>query len=623
LNDDRRVDTLRKGARGVYLWAGQATVDLTRVKFPDMQIDEVAHHHALTPEAADQLASVGFDLAFLSMNWGFPPEREARHWREYRRAVRAYRERGLRVLGYVQTSNCVAVGSYRNRDWYAVTPRGDRIAYFRDRLMTCWNHPDWIAEVEAHAVRAVEAGAAGVFFDNIWMGSPAWSLGGTVAGFAGCYCIRCRDAFRKATGFGIPIRLSDDPVVRTAYVRWRAEVTARRLRYWAEAAREASPGALAVANVNDVMLRDIRSLLGIDVRLLQDTLNYLLVENIAMPRFEEERHRLVANALPLRALLALAPRTQVAGLTYETGIGLDGQPSPDRAFRAVAECAAVGASPVVKGTEYLDRNHRFTVMTCDEFAPLRRSLQPLLNWIEANERMFAGSTSDAEVGILLDEALDDEDWEVAAPLGLAIGLLLIRRAIPFRFVLASQASETQGLTRLLVPEGTTMPEVGPGIQAVVVRRRELGLRPTPGLVRSARALKWMDVPLRVLMAAYFRHARVRRLLDGIGATEKFLESAHFALPPRSARMVERLENLRPPVFDASTAVLVERRRTRDGDLVVHLVNYSDSGCSVEVDPGTLGAPVLLTPDSHSRLVRDEDGMRVELDRYAVLRWESA
>ncbi|MCL7972069.1 MAG: putative glycoside hydrolase family 15 protein [marine benthic group bacterium] len=608
--------------RGVYLWAGRATIDLNQVKFPDMQVDEKAHLNALTPAAAAELASVGFDLAFLSMNWGFPPEREVHHWREYQQAVAAYHAEGIRVLGYVQSSNCLAAGSYRNRDWYAVTPRGERIAYFRDRLMTCWNHPEWIREVESHAVRAVEAGADGVFFDNIWMGSPAWSLGGTVAGFAGCACVRCRDLFRAETGLAVPTRLSDDPAVRAGYVRWRSELAAARLRDWADAARAARPGAITAANVNDAMLRDIRSLLGIDLERLQGALDILLVENIAMPRFEEERRRLVANALPLKALQARAPRIEVAGLTYETGIGLDGQPAPSRAYRAVAESVATGASPVVKGTEYLDSRYRFTVMTCPEFRPLRKALTPLLQWIDDHRDLFAGSTSDAEVGILLDRDLDAVDWEVSAPLGLAIGLLLIRRGIPFRYVDSEHLKSASGLTRLLVPEGASVPDVGPGVRVVVVGRTELGIRARTSLVRSASALRWADLPIRRLVAAYFRHARVRRLLDGIGLTAKFLESSHFSLPPLSARMNERLRDLRPPAVDTSTAVLVERRRAVDGSLLVHLVNYTDSLTPVDVDPGPLGTPELLSPDRYSRMAAPgpEAPVRVNLDRYAVLRW---
>ena len=171
--------------RAVYLWAGSATVDLHHAKFPDRPVDAAAHRHAHTPEAAALLADAGFNWAFLSLNWGFPPERERAHRAEFEEAVRAYHGNGLRVIGYVQASNCLATGSYADRDWYAVTPAGRRVSYFRNRLMTCWNHSDWIREVGDRADLAIRLGADGVFFDNAWMGATPWVLGSSVGGFAG------------------------------------------------------------------------------------------------------------------------------------------------------------------------------------------------------------------------------------------------------------------------------------------------------------------------------------------------------------------------------------------------------------------------------------------------------
>ncbi len=158
--------------RGVYLWAGDATIDLQRAKFPDSPVDEAAHHFAHTTEAARELARCGLNLAFLSMNWGFPPEREANHWAQFRDAALRYHDEGFRVIGYVQASNCLATGSYASRDWYALTPEGRTIPYFRRRLMTCWNHPAWIGEVGARALDVLDAGGDGVFFDNLW----GWAL---------------------------------------------------------------------------------------------------------------------------------------------------------------------------------------------------------------------------------------------------------------------------------------------------------------------------------------------------------------------------------------------------------------------------------------------------------------
>jgi Hypothetical glycosyl hydrolase family 15 len=174
--------------RGVYLWAGDATVRLQRAKFPDADVDVDAHRHAHSSEAARELAATGINYAFLTMNWGFPPEEETEYWDQFNDAVGRYHGEGFRVIGYVQASNCLAEGSHAGRDWYARTPAGRTIPYYRNRLMTCWNHPDWIEQVAARARQVVAAGADGVFFDNLWMGATPWILDGRVGGFAGCAC---------------------------------------------------------------------------------------------------------------------------------------------------------------------------------------------------------------------------------------------------------------------------------------------------------------------------------------------------------------------------------------------------------------------------------------------------
>jgi uncharacterized membrane protein YbhN (UPF0104 family) len=54
--------------------------------------------------SAQELADQGVNLAFLSMNWGFPPEQERSHWRAFAEARRVYNQCGISVIGYVQAS---------------------------------------------------------------------------------------------------------------------------------------------------------------------------------------------------------------------------------------------------------------------------------------------------------------------------------------------------------------------------------------------------------------------------------------------------------------------------------------------------------------------------------------
>lgn len=396
--------------RGVYLWAGDATIALQREKFPDFAIDAAAHHQAHTAAAAYALASTGINVAFLSMNWGFPPEIEESFWSQFEQAARAYRENGLRVIAYVQASNCIANGTYARRGWYARTPAGRTIPYFRNRLMTCWNHPEWIEEVGNHARRGLDAGADGIFFDNLWMGATPWLLGHEPGGFAGCFCDRCRSAFHASSGFDIPRRLVPGAPIARMLLDWRAAIVQHRLADWSRMVQETRPDAWVLANNCDVMLRPTADLFGLEPAALAPAQTALLVENVAMPRLDAAANMLVCNALPLRALRAVAPARPIFCVTYERGIGLDRTPPTSAFVRAVAEAAALGACPVLKGSEYLDAQGRFTVLTAAALAETRDAVAPLLQWLTDNAVLFEETWPDPDILLLYDEEAFRHDF---------------------------------------------------------------------------------------------------------------------------------------------------------------------------------------------------------------------
>jgi len=621
------------GVRCVYLWAGRATVDLLRVKFPDLAVDEPAHRRALGADSAAELAGAGFNRVFLSFNWGFPPEVERDHWREAARAFRAYREAGFEVAGYVQTSNCVAEGSYAVRDWYARTPRGRRIPYYRDRLMTCWNHDGWIAEVERRALRVARAGAGIVFFDNLWMGAHPWLVGGRPGGFAGCACARCRRAFREATGHLIPRRLREDAVTE-AYLEWRAGVVRRRLAGWSAAVRSHHPGVRVSANLNDVELRDTRALFGIVPGELARVQDEILVENVAMPEHRPTEGELVGNALPLKALRAEAPDVPLLGLPYQTAIGVERRPDPGKARRAVAETVALGASPVVKGTEYLDSKGRFTVLTCREFEPTREAVGAILRWVAAREELFRDLVPAPEVGIFHDLDGMRRRWGRTAPPTFAVACALLREGVSFRFVpgreLAGGAAATSLPPTLLVPPGIAPPlwsgssrRSGSSPRIVKLEAEDLDVPGRPGRLSRARLPRAVLGALSGLLAdAYFSTALVRRTVDRTGLTRSFLRSRFFRVPERSARLRELLPPAPAPRFESTDAFLVERWRRPEGGRLVHLVNYEDVPIAVwrwwdEPEP-----PRLHSPDAGTRITASADRLFLDLECFAVLEWRA-
>jgi hypothetical protein len=596
--------------RSVYLWAGRATVDLLRVKLPDLAVDAPAHEAAHSPEAARELAACGLNTAFLSMNWGFPPELEEPHWQDFARAARIYREAGMRVLGYVQASNCVVAGSYAARDWYARTPRGKFVPYYHGRRMTCWNHPGWIEEVRAHALRVLELGGDGVFFDNLWMGATAWVMGGAVGGFAGCACERCAAAYRQASGAELPRRLGPGS---NGYLRWRASVVAQRFAGWAAAIRERDPLALVVANNCDVILRDSTGVLGIDPIAVGRVQDKLLLENVAMARYDERGRRLVANALPVKILSALAPGRPVLALSYERGIGIDRPPDARRLRRSLAEALAVGASPVLKGTEYRDTLGRMTVITSPDFARVLEEAAGLLRWVGEHAALYRDSEPAPLAGVYCDAEGLRERWAQTAPATFAVAIALVRAGIPFAFL----TSLREAAGPVLLPPGVAPPDAGARAVLIPVPPSELDV---PGAGSRLSAHPWAralaDRPLRTLSSAYFGRPTIRRFVDDVGLTSRFLESPLFALPRRWPAAVRLLAGHTEPAIESPAPVLVERWRGPAGTLRWHLVSYADEPITL-----TLRAPfhAVHSPDPLTDAAPNADGTtRVRLDTYAIV-----
>jgi hypothetical protein len=617
---DARAGTVSAAAlRGVYVWAGDATVELQREKFPDVAIDVCAHREAHTATAARSLARCGVNFAFLSMNWGFPPEIEAPFWLQFEEAAALYQAEGMRAIAYVQASNCVAKGSYAARGWYARTPTGRTIPYFRNRLMTCWNDAEWTAEVADHARRAIRAGADGVFFDNLWMGATPWLLGHEPGGFAGCWCDRCQTAFRAACGFDMPRRITPGQPVTRMLLDWRAAIVQRRLAEWSRVIRSIQPDAWVLANNCDVMLRPTADLFGLEPGTLAASQTALLVENIAMPKLDASANTLVGNALTLRALRAIAPQRPLLSVTYERGIGLDRSPPATAIVRAVAETAALGACPILKGSEYLDAEGRFTVLTSAALAETRRAVAPLLCWLERNSSLYEGAWPDPDVLVLYDADAFRNDFTRAATATFGVAVALVAEGIPFDFVTRA-AIDSEGEDRpVLIPPGVRTPF--PVQRPIDVELEDLHPIRLPGrFTRNRLAHRAVDPFLSSFSRGYFGNARIRRFVDSTGLTARFLRSPFFRLPADPARISKRLPEIRP-VPRASSPVLLERRARPDGAFLFHLVNYVDTPAQVRL-PVLPQPPMLHSPDANTGFDRDNPHM-VWLECYAVLEYPPA
>jgi hypothetical protein len=216
-------------------------------------------------------------------------------------------------------------GSFVEKDWYALSSKGKKIYYYSGRYMTDWTHPEWIQHLKDLARGALERGADGIFFDNMWYGEEPNGLMGAWLGGAGCYCERCRSLYREETGREIPEKIFPDREEVADYLRWRANRVTAVMQELADFIHTLDPNVPISANDYDVTMRNSYLTYGIDVEALSKVHDIIMVENFALPRWDEApKPRLANNALTIRNTRAFVrDRAHLSVLSYDVGIGFD------------------------------------------------------------------------------------------------------------------------------------------------------------------------------------------------------------------------------------------------------------------------------------------------------------
>jgi hypothetical protein len=608
--------------RPIYLWGGPGTIRMNRLKFMDVPVDESIHLTAHTPEGADRIVNgLRCNWVHLMYDWGFPPEVEAEDWQDFARAASAYHAAGTEVFAYIQTSNCVYAGTFRDEDWYARDPRGSRITYFTysGRYMACLAHPAWKQHLQDLVRGAIERGADGIFFDNLFQGDQPLSLLGTWLGAAGCHCPRCQEQYLAATGEPIPAHFRPEDPGCTRYLRWRAGQVTHLLAELAAYARHLQPGTPISANDFDPILRNSYLVYGIDLQALAQVQDITMIENFGLPRWEARpRPRLANNALTLRTARALVgSEAHLSILSYDVGIGFDPVYPPRRYRQGIAEAAACGASMTTKGTEYHDGT-RMTLLTADEYAPIHATLRHYHTWLEAQAGRFAADRQNAApVGLLFPGETLWLDWHRLAPLYFGAGQALTANGIPWRVVRSGDPWD--GLQVLLAFADPGL-RIAPGIPVVRVSELDGWQPPRPSAaVRSGPLRAIVTAGARAALRAYSDVKLARWAMDAAGLQKLVTQTPLYHIPPPGA-CAALLAALPPhlyPRLNAPQPSLVEVWHDREG-IQVHLVNYATNPQTVEVD---LGSPVtgrILSPDAEYTDPVEGTCLQVPLDVYTIL-----
>jgi hypothetical protein len=604
----------------MYLWAGPGTIRMNRLKFMQAPVDEQVHIEGHTAAGARRvIEEAGCNWAYLTYNWGFPPEQEVEDWDSFTHAAAIYQAAGAKVFAYIQTSNCVYEGSFKHQEWYALDQKGRRIHYYTGRYMTCWQHPAWISHLKKMISGAIQRGANGIFFDNPWYAAQPVPMLGAWHGSAGCYCLRCQERYLQETGQPIPTRIKPGNPMTDTYIRWRANQVTLTLAHLSNYAKEQSPDILISANNFDAVMRPSHLIYGIDLKSMASIQDVVMIEDYGLPRYQSTpQQRLTNNALTIRTARALASNTPISVDPYDQGIGFDTVFPTRRFHQGIAEAAACGASMVVKGTEFVHEG-AFTLLTAPQFYETRREIGRYHEWIDEHIHFLEERQNIAPVAILYPGDRLWQSWETIAPLFFSAGQTLLAAGIPWKVVTDSNSLE--GVQVLLDPRDHDI-EVASisssGVPVVALARipgwepHKVGF-PTKLFSNAAGAV--IDAGYR----AYFSSPFARKLMDRAGVMRLFTGSPLFNLPSRSlqAALLAALPAGLFPRVHAKYPVLIETWE-RSGIEEFHLVNYASQSQHVHIDFGVPRALQMLSPDHGTKLLEAASSLELDIDVYTIL-----
>jgi hypothetical protein len=585
--------------RPIYLWGGPGTIRMNKIKFMDYPVDEAVHRAVHSEPVAHQVRDqIHANWVHLMYDWGFPPEAEQEDWEDFRKAAAVYHAAGTPIFAYIQTSNCVFEGSFTEKDWYVQDPKGRKVYYYSGRYMVDWTHPDWIQHLKDLIRGSMARGADGIFFDNLWYGQQPSSLMGGWLGGAGCYCARCQALYRQESGQPIPEKILPERPEVAHYLRWRAEQVTTTLQELADMIHTLKPDAPISANDYDVTMRNSLLIYGIDVEALARIQDVIMVENFALPRWDQEPHpRLANNALTIRNTREFVRgQAHLSVLSYDVGIGFDPVYPPRRHQQGIAEAAACGASMTIKGTEYND-GEKMTLLTDPAYAVQQEAIGNLNRWLEDHQELYQNRTNAAPVALLHPEEDLWRHWHALAPVYHGAGQVLTWAGIPWRVL--RKGDPTEGIKAVL-HFGKEKPDIAdPNLNLIHVPDLAGWAWGKPSAV--ARGSFWHSLATGTstfLLRSYHGSKFARRLMDRMHMARIVTQTSLFNLPQPPARdaLLQALPEGLFPRAAAEHPVLIEVW-ARNGQRQIHLVNYASQPQEVTL---TFAAPVSarwISPDA--------------------------
>jgi hypothetical protein len=467
--------------------------------------------------------------------------------------------------------------------------------------MACLAHPEWRRHLQDLIAGAIERGADGIFFDNVFQGDQPISMFGTWLGNTGCHCPICQHRYLEETGEPIPtlIQPQDPDFVR--YLAWRANQVTQLITEMAAYAKERQPGTPVSANDFDPVLRDSYLLYGIDLEALAEKQDIVMIEGFGLPLWEDQpKPRLANGALTIRTARAIVgAAAHLSILSYDVGIGFDPVYPARRYHQSTAEAAACGVSTTTKGTEYHDGT-KMTVLTASEYAPVHAALGKYHTWLEANAQLFGTDRQNvAPVGLLYPGETLWLDWHRVAPLYFGAGQALTVEGIPWRVI--QPGDSLKNVRAILAFDKDTSASILPvtGVRVVLVPELEFWSPAPPSSIgENALLRKVATYGVRAGLRAYSDSKLARQVVDRAGLPKIIMQSPLYYVPERRARkaLLDALPSDISPQLKAASPALIEVWRAQE-TRQVHLVNYAQHPQRVQIQFQSAIRGRVLSPDN--------------------------
>ena len=339
-----------------------------------------------------------------------------------------------------------------------------------------------------------------------------------------------------------------------------------------------------------------------------------MIENFSLPRYQDDLF--VNNALTIRTAFAYTDNTPLTTNPYDKGIGFDKVYSPRRIQLSIVEAAACGTVLVVKGTEFLDDNGRFTLLTANEYRSQREAASLIHNWLAEKADLYQNRRNLSKIGLLLPDEEFKSYWDqVAIPFFQACQTLTLN-GIPWRVLRVKEACSELELVLDFVGDHDNLS----GLTLVCVPELPGWEIPPPSFLSKHPLLRELNTKiLSWFYRAYFDHPLGRRLMDFLGLPQWFLGSPHFKIPPKTLQdeLIKHLENLSlVSVTGPDAPVLIEHWQ-KDNQRQVHLVNYGTTKQLVNVRFPEWVQGEILSPTQPDSDFSGTD-ISFDLDLYAIL-----